>query len=111
MSDIKPALTSEEWARGFDDEGSPVFILPEHNGESEIDITIRAGDRKRFAAACLHEQLFGFTREDVENHRGRSAHLHVTGIDCEDKLRMADWHDSMADRIEALLPPEEHDGQ
>ena len=71
------------------------------------------GDRHALAALCLHEQPFGFTREDVEVLRV-AAPQHGEGCSATDL-----WPgpcdcgieegllNSMADRIEALLPPDE----
>lgn len=75
------------------------------------------------AALCLHGQPFGFTRFDSDRHRecaagydhalnalrdyvagsGREAQAFASQ---EDEMRRnRQWHESMADRIEALLPP------
>lgn len=76
------------------------------------------------AALCLYGQPFGFTQEDVECLRCCAADqrkhmtdwlevgevdLATTGkqrlIIAESYRRIADWFDSLADRIAALLPP------
>lgn len=73
--------------------------------------------RQGLAAFCLWEQEFGFTREDVEMHR-YEADMHREALlagtesaDAEVKKelhsRLHDWHVSMADRLESLLPTEE----
>jgi len=105
MSEIKPALTPEEWASVFDDEGCPVFMLP-HNYEPDNDVKVRLCGRSRLpvAAACLHEQPFGFTREDVELlHNVVSAvwASMLSDAASEESVKL----NSIADRIEALLPP------
>lgn len=97
---IEPALTAEEWPeavhyqlvnRAFHPNGVPVL----------------AWNRHKTAARCLYGQPFGFTRSDVENHRMMADHADAKGAITHAAARItADWHRSMADRIEALLPPE-----
>ncbi len=69
------------------------------------------------AALCLEGQPFGFTWEDVAQHRWSVNYWQVKINDPTTPLdethrpvalyeKMRDWHKSMADRIEALLPPE-----
>ena len=64
-------------------------------------------DRQALAARLLHGQPFGFTREDV--HAIRSA---ADSIDSEwnvgarSDFPLVVHLDALADRIEALLPPE-----
>ena len=53
-------------------------------------------------ALCLHDQPNGFTREDAENHRTCASFLSKAAAYRD----LAEWHYSMADRIEALLPPD-----
>ena len=89
---ITPALTPEEWrlARlwhagkmpGGKVRGMVVLDLPETH-------------RHGAAAVALYGQPFGFTREDVEALRGLAADLHPYN----------EPFYSLADRIEALLPP------
>ena len=102
MSEIKPAMTPEEWAR-----------LKEHDWyyhDCGVFIRGEALSEHGAAAALLHGEPFGFTREDV-----RALRLHVaywgnpdTAVPPLDPRvrdsirRQAD----LADRIEALLPPE-----
>ena len=115
MSEIKPALTAEEWIEGFDAghgfdfpgatferDGQMVEIKP--HGEEEnpgrwITLTLPV-DGARVAALCLHEQPFGFTQEDVDGLRimmqREGPRIHMYGSVA-----------TLADRIEALLPPEE----
>lgn len=83
---MKPALTAEEcaWVRQMDAEGSNAGIhLPRHAQ----------------AAYNLFGQPFGFTREDVEMVRNEAGNNSTGSADG------AAWN-SLADRIEALLPPE-----
>ena len=83
-------------------------------------------DEHGTAALCLHDQPFGFTREDARRHRREADRLReYMDQPCQTKelfgggvllvddpgetMRKGDllaWHESMADRIEALLPPE-----
>lgn len=111
---MKPALTKKEWAEAL---GGKVGADP----PGYLMGTERITDERchAMAACCLHGQEYGFTREDVKRHRNRAAYYRnwyqvaqPAGWDCtqeEMDLRKAhgEWHDSMADRIEALLPPEE----
>ena len=56
------------------------------------------------AALCLHNQEFGFTREDVEAIQHALAHRGVEQGSTEwDRWKKLG---ELADRIEALLPPE-----
>jgi hypothetical protein len=66
VSDVKPALTPEEWAN-FKDSGFPLTLScdPPHFVDIGDDVrTIRVSDSLHAVAAfCLHRQPFGFTRE------------------------------------------------
>jgi len=95
---IKPALTREEWERAlrgmwFPDDD---ILYSDHDGQRI------ALDHHAEAALRLHGQEYGFTREDVELLR-----------DIEGDLNHMHWGTRevkvmrLADRIEALLPPEE----
>jgi hypothetical protein len=76
-------------------DNSPCYLPPE--------------GRHGLAARCLHGQPFGFTREDVVRCR-RAAHAaegrHDQSGEWADYEDMEAWA-SLADRIEALLPPED----
>jgi hypothetical protein len=105
---IRPALTAEEWERGESDDA---FFTPESWGNAppgELWVfddshgSTRIMDRHGLAALALHEQPFGFTHRDMDilrdvaelcTEQGRDAHT----------FRLSD----LADRIAALLPPEE----
>lgn len=102
---MKPALTAQEWERGT--------FSPSHWGlvaHSENELSVRCPDnreifkerdRHKLAALCLHGQPFGFTREDVAVLREfRQASVYEVSDDEKDAC------DDLADRIEALLPPE-----
>ena len=94
MSEIKPALTAEEWAvfpswtNAEPGEWQPAYFPRPHG----------------IAAVNLNDQPFGFTREMVEAVRTLDSHNNLKW----DQVRVLwDLVRSMADRIEALLPPEE----
>lgn len=100
MSELKPALTAEEWGmfltRGRDPAWKPSLFATEH----------------AHAAMILHGQPFGFTREDVRLLRdlfrqqmvvARAPGSRESHDNC---VRIASRIDDLADRIEALLPPE-----
>ena len=98
MSDVKPAMTGEEWAKKQID-GFSVSLVLDNDGELKLWIAAREpggfiviSRRDALAALCLHGEPFGFTREDVERLRYLA--------------RFEDGLDTIADRIEALLPPE-----
>ena len=111
---MNPALTAEEWAEVevewevVDDSDGWAHIEDLPGDESLVYVgvfddegTAMAGtyvDRRKTAALCLHDQPFGFTRQDVEALR--------TMMNISDGT--APFHD-IADRIEALLPPEPTD--
>lgn len=123
---IKPALTPEQWAQapkvylreprhvvrgpgrgglpshGMSDEGFGVelandgsmWVWDDSNGAS-----VDADRRHGLAALALHGQVFGFTRDDVEDLRWIATEFVVPGTGASVRLQ------GMADRIEALLPP------
>ena len=111
MSDVKPALTPEEWASTTVERW---HILIESYGEC-LDIESDDQDspgafgigtsdteaRHALAALCLHGQPFGFTREDVD--LCAVASMEAEDGDCP--AEAARWQ-SLADRIASLLPPE-----
>lgn len=99
---IQPALTAKEWEDlQRDSTGDDAFL----------EFPIPADDRSEYfgrpheiAARCLYLQLFGFTREDLTL-------LREAIQTCASEWRMYDVEadvaklNSLADRIEALLPP------
>jgi hypothetical protein len=103
---IKPALTPEEWARKRAERPQPkepgyVVVTPyvedRHWGISVSshysNASVNKDLRHALAALCLHGQAYGFTREDVAALE--RVQLEVGGLQ------------SLIDRLEALLPPEE----
>lgn len=123
---MKPALTAEEWDSGYESKDLTVSLRSNNRlGVSAHSYPLGGtlGDPRdihALAALCLHGQPFGFTREDVVRHRnvaesirmslelqGPAATWDFPREEIDSKARHAAWHDSMADRIEALLPPEE----
>ena len=66
-------------------------------------LLLQLGGRHAIAATALHGQPFGFTREDVALLRE-----HFTwDVTCDVSEGAARSGTSLADRIEALLPPED----
>ena len=116
----KPALTPEEWTECLRDPldyGRPPMMHGQFLVFAGIPEPISRLDA--MAALCLHEQPGGFTHEDVTRHRNSAKAIRVNlesqgpvgtwdfqQEEISSKKRHAAWHDSMADRIEALLPPE-----
>lgn len=111
---MKPALTAEEWAR-LQIELVSGNIVQAHI--PYIDYCPPEMVMQKIGAACLHGQPFGFTREDVALILAAAKEVNSSlrlwkdgrevgdqntwGADDIEQLR------SLADRIEALLPPEE----
>ena len=124
MADVKPALTDREWRDGVY-ESSDLRVARRGaalDGSPRLDIEAKASpigsgvlgdprDLHATAAFCLDGQPFGFTRKDVERHREQAEHRRRLAVEDADWARAhheyADWHDSMANRIAAMLPPEE----
>lgn len=110
---VRPALTSEEWERlACETRGEKVALGMDASMATMLVVTARTetgptlvGTRQlhQAAALALHDQPFGFTREDVETCRGIA--------DQADAFRLnagaEQWLRSLAARIAALLPPEE----
>lgn len=115
MSEVKPALTPDEWAEAkagivhVDDPSTPSAWKRDQYVVAMLECAPDGGVATHGAAAVLlHGQPFGFTSEDVAECRERAAQyeaMHDEDGDLwfyEAKLR---W-ENRADRIEALLPPE-----
>lgn len=107
---MKPALTAEEWAKRCVHDSTDKTISADttetdclwlHDEERMTGIAI---DRLHaLAALCLHNQPFGFTREDVEMLRKIAEWTPgYSWSDVDSKYSVQ----SLANRIEALLPPE-----
>ena len=101
-SEIKPALTAEEWA-----EWREKGWLPKYSALLEVE-RLGPEDRHAYAALCLDGQPSGFTRKHEELVRNF--------IGCEwgrmtsEEMAVAESDlDSLANLIEALLPPEDEE--
>ena len=122
MSTVKPALTEQEWGelmgpgRGEDEWGGGDHLDGAallHEGRAYVYhegcyAVYFIADRHSCAALCLHGIPEGFTHADVENHQLMAEQAwarHTHGGDPYAKFQ-AEWHDSMANRLSALLPPE-----
>jgi len=101
---MKPALTREEWEEYLKDfhTGLPISSVVGRNPHA-------------VAALCLHLQPFGFAREDVEildrvatGLGFQAMDLEAKGISSKFERDRQDALNSLADRIEALLPPEQN---
>lgn len=100
---MNPALTKEEWARLTIDEGQSEYAEDAvADAIAESNLNTWGDARHALAALFLHGQPFGFTREDVELLREEAGHEIDAGNGREYRRL-----ESLADRIEALLPPEE----
>lgn len=99
MSEIKPALTAQEWATWFGD-GARVPEMVDQCYNAVFGGRAVDGSRHAQGAVALHEQPFGFTREDVD----LLGNVHSNHSGCDERTC---WAVSLADRISALLPPEE----
>ncbi|MFA6244882.1 MAG: hypothetical protein WC655_28315 [Candidatus Hydrogenedentales bacterium] len=111
---ITPALTAEEWRNVF--LGRPICGCCERPEADDlvckhmvvVTTTVPILSDHQRAALYLHGHHFGFTREDVATLRtiaessrfARTAHCDES--DVWDDVAL----DSLANRIEALLPPE-----
>jgi len=100
MSEIKPALTAEEWVEGRTANGNVYTtidgVLWLESGDKKL---IVVSSRAKMAALCLHNQPFGFTRDMLRALR-ELGHPSQT-------MESMDLADAAIDRIEALLPQEE----
>lgn len=132
----EPALTAKEWANegNVSRDGSWAYlpsgvlgVVVGHDGRPGLGLGEEI--HHALAALCLHDQPFGFTHEDVRQHREQAKgvrgvlrallaessvrdvsigrHLFAAQSQQAELLDRIRWHESMADRIAALLPPEE----
>ena len=125
MSGLKPALTPEEWAsREFTDENNHMWDETDVTKSSDGMVALRGRDdyyspgftaylerTHALAALCLHEQPFGFTRKDVRFLDDLSPHELGCALDgdrpCDcDAVTHQRHITDLANRIDALLPPE-----
>ena len=97
---MKPALTKEEWGRFFPDPGKDALV------RFTTKFYLMDVDKHAVAARCLHGQEFGFTGWDARMLWTMAAYADMSPDFTEDQ---ADEFKDLADRIEALLPPEESD--
>jgi hypothetical protein len=102
VSEIKPALTEQEWIDYGEGEDMGPLKFEDYFGDLYVNQAgpIEGKDRHAIAAMALHKQPFGFsfTREDVAMLRNVINPRHPSPREraCLD----------LADRISALLPPE-----
>jgi hypothetical protein len=102
---LKPAQKYDEGV-GFEFYTENEDCLNVYNGSWAVDVPTEL--RHQIAAAVLRNQPFGFTREDVEFLRGfvtDQRQCDPFGFEAYKDEYVA-LMDSLADRIEALLPPE-----
>lgn len=128
MTDIKPALTSSEWAAKMRDRDNHYYSL-EPDGCVYVGLSDECGahsiqpeDRVAVAALCLHNQEYGFTQRDVTlllNHAMIAEEEADRVRDAKDSKLSASLRETMikgaterakvflslARRISALLPP------
>ena len=99
MSAIEPALTPEEWQEEL---ASPTLGQRIESAAGGASLDGFAGPlRHALAALALQGQPYGFTREDADGLRALAESL-LRNLG--DKVPVAPLL-SLADRIEALLPP------
>ncbi len=109
MSEVKNALSAEGWA-GFI-AGDSDWVRPGTDGLVALSVgdgLFNPWNADSLAAMALHGQPFGFTNQDVRELRGRGDEADI-GMMPGEKPGWGALH-SIADRIEALLPPEENHG-
>lgn len=129
MSDLKPALTAEEWGRAWDvllchlsdnfrndrehmwlalyEDGT--FALGNRAGDGFFSVeNISVESRHRMAALALYGQPFGFTHEDVRDLRKQADALELSYalaaafVPPSDHQRDTPAVSAMADRFRAL---------
>lgn len=120
MSEIKPALSAEEWAVLTRPEATQPTrgpsgsvwvgggLVPGVPGERGLQFDV-SNETHGTVAALLFRQPFGFTWNDVDRHRTQAEwfreQMRAEPRWIDDHRDDAEWHESMADRIAALLPP------
>ena len=110
---MKPALTREEWEHW--EELIQMEMYDEARDDAVENLCANWGNPQQIAAKCLHNQPFGFTREDVKMLDSVATGLGFQAMDLEAKgissrleRTRQDALNSLADRIEALLPPKQN---
>lgn len=99
---IPPALSAEEWAEVYQMSTIPLFNYL--SASEHASLTRR--QRHAAAALLLHQQSFGFTREDVARIREAAQTMQWSAIWMgEDDKSPAAMLRALAERIAALLPP------
>lgn len=115
MGEIKPALAPQEWEEVIAGD-------PKQDDEWE-NAWAEQMDRHAAGARALYRQPYGVTHEDVRRHRHEAEVLRRTPTAAplegptpaaKEIRKLADdmrdelvaWHESMAERLAALLPPE-----
>jgi hypothetical protein len=108
-TELEPALSAEQWARGgvigngfrswAVNEGCIAFEGISGRPPNELPYLVDTRECHALAALCLHGRPFGFTHEDVRELR-EALEMNHAGI-------LGPRTASLADRIEALLPPKE----
>jgi len=115
---MKPALTRKGWIAaiseidryanrfsGSRDEAAHVDAVAQAIAVLEVH---ESEGSHHAAALCLYNQPFGFTRDDVEMLKREAEKWWVMADPGECELAdRARAYDSLTDRIEALLPPED----
>lgn len=115
MSELKPALSAEEWKVKDKRLSGETYVVRDAYG----DLTVRY-DHEMFAivpselehalaALALYGQPFGFTWEDVETLRAVIAEFPMRDEAEADELGSR-LH-ALANRIAALLPPDPQESQ
>ncbi len=113
MARIKPALTAEEWMECQRSKMRDYNKAPMVHGQFLVFAGMPQPISRldAMAALCLHEQPFGFTHEDVEMLRRlfkqQMDMAHHVVRNNKAMVSRATRIDELADRIEALLPPED----
>jgi hypothetical protein len=98
---MKPAMTRQEWRRVL--MGAPPAPLR----NIRRSVHTRHGNWEYAQAALyLYNQEFGFTREDVDELRFLAADCYSNSLPT-DNTSCCELIDNLADRIEALLPPDD----
>jgi hypothetical protein len=113
VSEIKPALTADDWESA--QRGAIILPVGQRLPVAEVDTPDEwYGKPHEIAALCLYGQTFGFTREDLRQLRDAIDDLGYytdegpidEGWQSPELLARIAHLESLANRIEALLPPE-----